>query len=292
VRIALLLPALVATTLAAVPAAAQDFDPVVSATGWARADADGSFTFFDPVGKRLVTWLRDGTMQGSVDLSKLDGAPEFWVIDSYGNAWVVVGPNLTKVDPKGKVGTRVRLAALVADLAWDPRGLVVAYKAADPYIEKRDYKGGSVLWSWGSKPSGSATSTVNLRIAVTNNNEVLVTRGSSLGLEVLDLQSGKTLRQVGAAYKGGLAPELDLGAADRGPLVAWSGKAVAFAAVTGGQAAHTKMNGLLLARLDTSGQGIEYLPTGLTEDHHLVGIVENEAAFLKPKGGLVFVPIR
>lgn len=291
-RIALFLPALVATTLTVVPAAAQDFDPAVSATGWARADADGSFAFFDPVGRRLVTWLRDGTVQGNVDLSKLEGQPEFWVIDSYGNAWVVIGSNLMKVEPKGRVGARVKLPAPVADLAWDPRGLVLAYKVPDPYIEKREYKNGNLLWSWGNKPSGATAAAVGIRVAITNNNEVLVTRGASLTLEALDLLTGKSMRQFVPVYKGAATPELELGSADRGSLVCWPSKTVAFAAVPGGQAAHTKMNGLLLARLDLGGQGLEFLPTGLTEGHVLVGVVENEAAFLKPKGGLVFVPVR
>ena len=291
-RIAPLLPALVAVALAVLPVSAQGFDPAAKAMGWTRADADGSLTLYDAQGRRLVTWLRDGTNQGEVDLSGLDGPPEFWVIDSYGNAWVVVGTTLVKVDPKGKVGTRAKLPGAVADLAWDPRGLVIAYRSAEPFLEKRDYKNGNVIWSLGTKPSGPATATVQTRIAVTNNNEVLVTRGTSLGIESLDLLTGKPLRQVSPFFSGAAAPNLDLGGTDRGPLVWWSGKGVAFAAVPSGQAAFVKMNGLLLARIDLTSHALEFVPTGLTEDHTLAGVIENDAVFIKPKGGLVFVPMR
>ena len=77
-----------------------------------------------------------------------------------------------------------------------PRGLVLAFKGAESYLEKREYKNGNVLWSWGEKPSGGAASAVVLRIGVTNNNEVLVARGPSLGMEVLDLQTGAVLFKV------------------------------------------------------------------------------------------------
>ncbi len=291
-RIALSLPALVLVALSVFPAKAQEFDPVMHTKGWTRADADGSFTVFDAAGKRLITWMKDGTTLGHVDLSKLDGTPESWVIDSYGNAWVVVGNSLHQVDKKGKVGNRIRLHGTVADLAWDPRGLILAYRAAEPYVEKREYKNGNLMWSWGSKPSGPSSSSTLFRVAATNNNEVVVTRGTSMAVDILDLQSGKHLRQLNFAYKGAAAPELDLTNSDRGALVWWSGKNLALAAVPGNQAGFTKMNGLLLARIDLVTQSVEFLPTGLTGDHSLVGVVENEAAFVNPKGGMVFVPVR
>lgn len=282
--------ALLSVALAALPGRAQDMDPMAQATGWARADADGSFTFFDPGARKLITWMKDGNLLGHVDLSKLDGPPEFWSIDSYGNAWVVQGTSLIQVDKKGKLGSRVRLPAQVADLAWEPRGMVISYRTAEPYLEKRDYKSGAVAWSWGARPErGSATT--SFRIAVTNTNEVVVARGTSMAVDILDLQSGKQLRQATLSYKGAAAPELDARAADRGPLAWWTGKGVALAAVPGSQAPHARMNGLLLARIDYAGQAVDFLPTGLTEDHVFLGVVESEAAFAKPKGGLVFVPL-
>lgn len=291
-RIVTLFPALIVAALSVLPLAAQEFDPALTATGWARVDADGSFTFLDPGGKRLVTWLRDGTVLGQVDLARLDGQPEAWVIDSYGSAWVVVGTNLYQVEKKGKIGTRVKLPAPVADLAWDPRGLVLTYRTPEPFLEKREYKNGNLLWSWGTRPAGVVSPATLFRAAATNNNEVVVTRGASMSVDVLDLQTGKPLRQLGFAFKGTTAPDLDLANRDRGPLAWWTGKGVAFAAVPGSQARHSGMSGLLLLRIDLASQSVEFLPTGLTEDHAFLGIAENEAAFLKPKGGLAFVPVR
>ncbi len=290
-RIAIVLPALVSVVLTAPPAAGQEYDPMVSASGWTRADADGSFTFYDPAGKRLVTWTREGGTLGQVDVSRLDGPPEFWVIDSYGNAWVVTGLSLVQVDKKGKIGSRVRLPAAVADLAWEPRGMVLAYRSAEPYVEKREFKNGSVLWSWGSRPSGTSAG-ASVRLVVAGASEVAVARGGAMKLDILDLHSGKQLRQLAFAFKGAMAADLELGSGERGAM-AWSaGLGVVFAAGPGSQAAQAKMNGLLLARLDLNSQVLDYLPTGLTEDHVLVGIVENEAAFLKPKGGLTYVAVR
>lgn len=291
-RIHTLLPALIVAALTAFPAPAQEFDPATMATGWARVDTDGSSTFFDSTGKRLVTWLKGGTIQGQVDVSRLEGPPEAWVIDSYGNAWVVVGTSLFQVDKKGKVGTRVKLPAAVADLAWDPRGLVITYRTPEPYLEKREYKSGSLLWSWGNRPSGVNAPPALFRAAVSNGIEVLVTRGASMAVDILDLQTGKPLRSLAFAFKGMTAPDLELANGERGPLVWWTAKSVAFGAVPGSQAPHARMSGLLLARIDPATQVIEFLPTGLAEDHAFIGIAEEEAVFLKPKGGLVFVPVR
>lgn len=287
-RIAIVLPALVATAL---PVAAQEFDAAGSAGGWSRADADGSFTFFDAGSRRLVTWSRELGTVGQVDLSKLEGTPEFWVIDSYGNAWVVTGTNLTQVDKKGKVGSRVRLPAPVSDIAWDPRGILLAYRAPETYVEKRDFKNGSVLWTWGTKPSGASSANA-VRVVVASGNEVVVARGAAMRVDVVDLMNGKPLRQQAFAFKGLAAPDLEIPSGERGPM-AWStGLGVVFSAVPGSQAPHAKMNGMLLARMDLAGMSVDFLPTGLTEDHTFVGIVENEAVFLKPKGGLASVPVR
>jgi hypothetical protein len=169
---------------------------------------------------------------------------------------------------------------------------VIAYRTAEPFVERREYKNGNVIWSWGGRSGATATSTILYRVAITSSNEVVVTRGASMSVDILDLQSGKQLRQLSVAHKGAAAPDLELGGSERGSLTWWTGKGVALAAVPGSQASYAKMNGLLLARIDLNAQVLDFLPTGLTEDHTLVGVVENEAAFLKPKGGFVFVPVR
>ena len=52
------------------------------------------------------------------------------------------------------------------------------------------------------------------------------------------------------------------------------------------------MNGMLLARFDLIRKTVEFLPTTLTEDHAFVGIIEDAATFISPKGGLAFSAIR
>ena len=58
-------------TLVASSAFAQAWDPVKQATGWARVDKDGSIAFYDPASRRIYSWMREGGILGSVDVSKL-----------------------------------------------------------------------------------------------------------------------------------------------------------------------------------------------------------------------------
>lgn len=288
-RLQFLLPVLASMALAQAP----DFDPPATAKGWARFDRDGSCTFLDSPGKRLVNWMRDGTILSQVSLARLDFVPEMWVLDSYNNAWVIAGGVLQFVDKTGKPGTRIKLPGQVADLAWDARGLVISYKTSTPYLEKRDFRGGGVMWSWGTKPDEERPVAPELfRVAISDSGEVVVTRGASMMVDLLDPQKGKPLAQAAMLYKDSPMPDLNLGTGRRGPVAWWIGKPVGFAAVTGTQAPFSKMNGALLVRLDFSEGRADILPTGLTEDHTFVGMVENEAVFMAPKGGLVFVPVR
>ena len=286
----LLLPVLVCMAL--VPALAQDFDPALNASGWAKVDRDGSCTFLDGAGKRLVNWMRDGTVLSQLSLEKLDFTPEMWVLDRYTNAWVVAGNVLQFVEKNGKPGSRIRLPGEVADLAWDAKGFVLSYRGPQAYIERRDFKNGSVMWSWGSKPGEERSAAELYPVVVADSGEVVVTRGASMMLDLLDGLKGKPLAQASMLYKDAPMPDLVLGGGNRRALGWWIGKPVAFAAVGGSQAGFAKMNGLLLVRLDFSEGRADILPTGLTEDYRFIGVIENEAAFVAPKGGLVFVPIR
>jgi hypothetical protein len=256
-------------------------------------DKDGSITFHDPATQSLRTWSRDGGEMGSVSLARLEGVPEKWVIDIYGNAWVVSGGNLFLVEAKsGKVSSKDRLPGEVSDLAWDVRGFVLAYRGAEPYIEKREYRNGNVLWSYGAKPKRGGGAVNTYRTAVSDDGQVLFAGGGGLPLTVLDGAKGKVIGQTAFSFNGIAAPDLILGEAERGPLVMWTGKNLAFASVTGRQVPEAKMNGTLLARLDLGQSALEFLPTGLAEGHFLVGVHEGVAFFMKPGGGMVTVPVR
>jgi len=53
-----------------------------------------------------------------------------------------------------------------------------------------------------------------------------------------------------------------------------------------------KQLGLLLARMDFSTSTLDFLPTGLTEEFTLVGILDSRAVFIAPNGGLVYIPVK
>ena len=62
--------------------------------------------------------------------------------------------------------------------------------------------------------------------------------------------------------------------------------------VSSGREGGVILRGLILARQDPSQGTVDFLPTGVTEDHFFAGInLEGEAVFIKPQGGLVLVPI-
>lgn len=268
-----------------------------SAAGWAKLDKDGSCTFYDSASKSLDTWSKDFGITGSLNLSKLDVPPEKWVLDPFGNAWVVSGATLYQVAKNGKLGTTVKLPGEVADLGWDTKGFFLLYRGAETYLEKRDYTKASLLWSTGRKPKPSEEGSPSAmggadRLVVAEDGNALVAGGSSLSLASFDGNKGTALGQTVFSMNNAPAPSLVLGGRERGALGWWLGKSVVMAAVPASQVPKEKKAGMLLARLDLAGGSLEFLPTGVTEDHKLLGVLEAEAVFMKPTGGLVFVPIR
>jgi hypothetical protein len=288
VRIPFVLAAIAAATLSA-----QGFDPVRSASGWARMDKDGSITFYDASTTSLRSWSKDGGDLGTISLAKLEGTPEKWVLDIYGNAWIVAGGTLYLAEAKtGKVSSKDKLPGEVSDLAWDIKGFVLSYRGPEPYVEKRDYRNGALLWSYGSKPKRNAASAGSPRIAIADDGQVLLASGSSMPITILEGGKGKAMGQTAFTYNGLAAPDLILGDGERGPITFWSGKNIAFTSVRGRQVPEAKMSGALLARMDMGQSSLEFLPTGLAEDHFLVGVHEGQAVYIKPGGGLAYVPVR
>lgn len=285
-------PALVLGLLA-LPAFSQDWDAVKSASGWASFDRDGSCVFLDSGNRRLVVWTRDGGVTDEVDLSKLPAPAEKWVLDPSGNAWVVHGTTLQLVAKTGKLITSHSLPAEVADLAWDARGFVLAYRTEAPLVERRDMKTGSVLWAWGSKPpKGAGPVPVRHHVAIREDGTVLLNSGDSFQLTTLDGTKGAQTATLAFALEGKPAPTLNLGQGDRGALAWWLNRNTALLAVPAAQLpAALNLQGLVLARLDLDRQALTFLPTGLDEKAALVGILEDAAVLRKTEGGLAFVPI-
>ena len=299
VRNVLSIPVLVCVLAGGLSAASplQDSDPMKTATGWARVDKDGSCTFYNSATRSLETWTKDFGITGSLNLSKLDVPPEKWVLDPFGNAWVVSGAMLYQVDKNGKSGTTAKLPGEVVDLGWDTKGFFLLYRGPEIYLEKRDYTKASLLWSSGRKPKASnggatAASIAAARLVVSEDGNVMLTNGSSLSLFSFDGNKGTSLGETVFTLNNAAAPSLSLGGKERGALGWWLGKSIVMAAVPASQVPDEKKAGLLLARLDLAAGSVEFLPTGVTEDYKLIGVIEIEAVLMKPGGGLVFVPVR
>lgn len=278
-------------------APAQVWDGATRAASWAKQDKDDSFTFYDAQERALHTWARDGGLLRTIPLAKLDAQPERWVVDPRGSAWVAHGTTLTLIDKGGRIVTSARLPAEVGDLCWDTRGFVISYRTAEPYLEMRDFKTAAVLWSFGAKPpKGDGPAPVNRRPVLTDDaGNVILADGPSLSLSLLDGVSGRKLSEAALAFNGGRAPALEGAVADRGPLALWPGRGVVFAALKASQvpAAHRgTLQGTVLARIDLVNSALAFLPTGLDESHALVGVLDSDAVFVNPRGGLMLVQIK
>ena len=294
-----LLPIAILAT--ALPAAAQPFDPVTQAKGWAHQDRDFSFTFYDPAGRSLVTWDKSFGVMNVLSLAKLDAVPSMWLMDRYNNAWVISGDTLYFITKEGKVDRKEKLPAEVADLAWDAQtGFVLSYKTAAPYVEMRDMKDGGVIWSHGQKPKkgdapGRALFLVTLKVDEGGDSKVYVTDGSTLNLTVLSGKKGDSVGQSVFLLNKQPMAAMNYEGSDPGPVCPWLGREALYGAVastTLPPGAVPGLNGLLLAKLDLSMGSVQFMPTGLTPDNRFIGIVDSQAVFIKATGGLAYVAIQ
>lgn len=273
---------------------AQEWDAAKLAKGWSRLDPiDGSGTFHDAVGRRLVIWAPGVGMLRTIDISRHDAVPERWVVDNE-KVWVVSGTSLKQYTLSGPQWGSFTLPAEVADMELTPSdGVYICYKTVDPYIEKRNIKTGSVLWSYGKKPRQGDLSTRALhRMVVNDEKNVLLISREAMSMVVIDRDKGSALGEALFTYNDKLPPPLKLGDKERTPVVRWFGKGVVFQAIPASSFPGLGLQGLALARFDTTASAVEFLPTQVTEDHLLVGIHEDRAVFIAPGGGLFFVPIR
>lgn len=285
----------------ALPVAAQSFDAATQARGWAHQDRDFSFTFFDPATRSLITWDKGFGVMNALSLAKLKDQPSLWLMDRYNNAWVVSGDTLYFVTKDGKVDKKDRLPAEVADVAWDSQsGFVFIYKTTTPYLEMRDIKDGSVMWSHGQKPKkgegvSNALYRVCMKVLPGGDSQVLFTDGPSLDLTALSGKNGDPVVRTAFKLNGQPAPTLDYSKTEPGPLCPFFGKEAIYAAVdstTLPAGAAAGMNGLLLAKLDLTNSTMLFEPTGLTPDNRFIGVVDGQAVFVKATGGLAFVAVK
>lgn len=279
--------------MAFAPLVAQDWDAQRSAKGWCRLDPiDGTGTFYDAASRRFHQWTPGLGTTKTINAVNMDAAPDRWMIDGE-TLWLVVGNVLKKYRTDGKLEDEFKLPAEVADLELVPQdGFYLSFKAVKPYVEKRNLKSGSVMWTYGDKPKKDEISSRSLhRIAVNGDRNLIVASGDSLFVELVDHKKGKALGQAVFAYKDQVPPPIQLGDRDRPPLVWGFAQNVAFQALPASSVPALGLTGLVLARLDFSNSAVEFLPTPFSEAHLLVGIQEDRAVFLAPSGGFVFAPV-
>ncbi|WP_257310883.1 hypothetical protein [Geothrix fuzhouensis] len=283
--------------LAPATGSAQGWDAATKAASWAKQDKDDSFTFYDAPGRALHTWVRDGGLLGTLPLGKLDGEPDRWVIDPRNAAWVAHGTTLTHLDRTGRSLGSERLPAPVGDICWDAVGMILSYRTPEPYLEKRDFRNAEVIWSFGAKPTRKEGSTPQNRRPLTldDSGNILMADGNALNLSILDANTGHKIGETALLFQGAPPPSLEGDTLSRGPLAVWVGKGVILAALKASQIPAVQrgtFQGLVLARLDLPHNGLEFLPTGLDDSHILVGILDSDAVFVNPKGGLMLVKIK
>jgi hypothetical protein len=271
---------------------AQAFDPIKKASGWARVDKDGSIAFYDPATKKIYSWMKDGGIVGEVDVSRLPQAPEKWVLDFSFNAWVISGKNLTYVDKNGKNFT-IKLPYDVGDLAWDVNGFYVSYKTPEPFVEMRGYDSGSVVWYIRNRAMKDENLPVTLhRVIVSEEKAVFVSSLGSLQMNQVDASNGRDRGTSAFTHGGGPAPTLALGAQERGAVAWWLNKNMAVHAIPASQLPAMKQTGILLALENLSTSSVDFVATSLSEQHSFIGMLESEAVFIAPGGGLVFVTVK
>jgi len=282
-----------ATAMSGVVVHAQEWEAARSAKGWSRFDATGAATFYDASTRHLITWMQDAGVMSTVDLSNVDMVPDRWVVDD-DRIWIMAGTTMKLISKSGQVQRTVDLPAEIGDVDFlPPNGIAISYRTPAPFIERRDIKSGNEVWTYGKKPKkGEYTSRAKHRILRNDEMNLVLVSGEDMTATLLDGKKGDAIGQSVFALNDAVPPRFTLGDKDRGAIAWWWSKGVAFSAVPSSGLPSLQQQGLLLARMDFSTSTLEFLPTGVTEEFQLAGIVENRAVLVAPNGGLVFVSIK
>ncbi len=227
--------------------------------------------------------------------------PERWVIDSYNRTWMVCDGRLVVLGKEGLVETALALPAPVEDMAVAREGVLILYRTTKPYLEKRDIRTGLVLWTYGDRSRLKEASEQPLlvplnRMALGMDGTVYLAEGASMAFTVLDpIRGPKEPGQTFFTCQDTILARATLGRVGRGSMLSWAGKDVIFGVFSPSQVKSCgapESKGLLLARFDLAKGLLDWLPTPLAEGHRLVGLLDTEAVFLAPNGGLAYTPIR
>ncbi len=227
-------------------------------------------------------------------------SPERWVVDPYNRIWMACEGQLVVLGKDGKTELVLPLATTVEDMAVLRDGVLLLYRTLKPVLEKRDLRTGDVLWTFGDRVQTREASAQPLRVPLNRmalglDGTIYIAEGASLAFTVLDPAKGP--KEPGQSFftcQGAMPARPVLGRVGRGPLLAWPGRDVIFGAFASSQVRSCgapESKGLLLARFNLGNGTLDWLPTAVGEGHRLVGLLETEAVFLAPEGGLVFAPI-
>jgi hypothetical protein len=226
--------------------------------------------------------------------------PERWVLDSYNRVWMVCDGRMAVLGKDGVPANILPLPTAVEDMAVARDGIILLYRTLKPYLEKRDLKTGAIIWTFGDKNQTKDVATQPLRVpmnrmALGTDDTIYLAEGASMAFTVLDPVKGpKDPGQLFFTCQEAVPTRAVLGPVGRGPMLSWAGKEVVFGVFTPKQVRSCgapESKGLLLARFDLAKGAMEWLPTTLSEGHRLVGLLDTEAVFLAPDGGLAYTPI-
>lgn len=275
------------------------------------APASSSATDYDAAGAILYGIPRHQRTQpakakepaplAASDPAACSAVPERWATDSYSRTWMACEDKLAVLGKDGQLDQVFNLPAPVEDLAVARDGIYLLYRTLKPCLEKRDLRTGAVLWTFGDRDQLKEAAAQPLRVPLNRmalgvDGMVYLAEGASMAFTVLD--PGKGPKEPGQTFftcDEAIPAKAVLGRTGRGPLLSWAGRDVIFGVFTPSQVKSCgapESKGLLLARYDLAKGTLQWLPTSLAEGHRLVGLLETEAVFLAPGGGLAYTPIR
>jgi hypothetical protein len=265
-------------------------------------DAAGALLYGIPLQQRAQAGSAKPAAQETQEKPVVKEAlPERWVIDSYNRIWIVCNSRLAILGMDGTPLIIIPLPAAVEDMAVGRDGIFILYRTMKPYLEKRDLKTGALLWTFGDKNQAKEAAAQPLlvplnRMTLGVDDTVFIAEGAGMALTVIDPAKGP--KEPGQSFftcKEAIPARAVLGGAGRGPIYSWAGKDVIFSVFTQSQVKSCgapASQGLLLARFDIAKGTIDWVTTPLSEGHELVGLLDTEAVFLAPGGGLAYAPIR
>lgn len=271
-------------------------DPAPSASAYESA---GAILYGIPAAQRSPGH-RAKRPSNAADETTCNAVPERWVLDTSNRIWVICAERLVVIDRNGQMSASYPLPGPVEDLAADHDGIYLNYRTIKPYVEKRSLTSGEVVWAYGDKGALREAASLPLlvalnRMTIAGDGALYLAEGGSLAFTVLDPDKGpKAPGQSFFTMNGAMASRVNLGRTGRGPLLAWAGKDVLFSAFSAPQLKGSdapEAKGIVLARFDLAKGSLDWIPTGLSEGHRLVGLLDHEAVFLNAEGGLSYAPI-